>query len=161
MGSWGSRLQTGQRIWLLIITDITIEVVWIRITERKQSVDSLKLLGRKLRGDLWIKKQTSTTSSKQWIIFLFSKQMDTSSLYKQHLQKLYNQNTVVEDSELTSFCYLKTLVMHMRRRPCSFWSWYLPRRASWPLYMTISGTWANQTNRTSGILLRCYSRSWL
>lgn len=37
--------------------------------------------------------------------------MDSSAMHKQHLQKLYNQNTVVEDSELTSFCYLKTLVL--------------------------------------------------
>ncbi len=37
--------------------------------------------------------------------------MENSSLHKEHLHNLYNQNTVVEDAELTSFCYLKTLVL--------------------------------------------------
>ena len=45
------------------------------------------------------------------IVEILNMNMETSALYKQHLQKLYNQNTVVEDSELTSFAYLKTLVL--------------------------------------------------
>ncbi len=41
-------------------------------------------------------------------------------MHKQHLQRLYNQNVIVEDSELTSFCYLKTLVIpHLYRHSSS------------------------------------------